>query len=386
MEQTISSPEPQQPNGPELVREPRPALKGSADSFVDAAMDFYAEESANKTARRKPTPDIPPGDDGEQAADEAVESRVAKQDRGGAEERDEPALQGEEEEPGEDGLHDDSGSREQPYSVKDLPEDKWIELTIDGKKETVNLAELGKGYIREATFKRRLNKAETLARDATALVKQAQEMPQQLQSQFREFIRNPQEIYDFFTETEERERVLESVARRYAEQRRRHRENPEEGLAWKRQRDERRLSWEREQWEAQRAQQEQAAQRQAAAEHARSIFEPGWAKGLARAGSPKLTPQTHRELMDEVLIRCQQRRNAGEEITSDDIATFVQRAAKTLDLKPGTAQKPKPAPIVPRDETREAPRRGVDWSKTTRRERAKSTDYFLSGLKARDFR
>lgn len=359
-----------------------PPPKGSADSFVDAAMDFLAEEPAAKPSRRKPQPDVPPEDNHEPAEDDQVEGGPGDEEREPGDDAEEDGFEGEEGEPGEEDVHDTRGSKKEPFSVKDLPADKFIEVKIDGEKLTIPLSELAHGYIREQTFNRRLNKTTELAQQAQQAVAQAAEVPKRVAREFQTFVRDPDELFTFFTATDDREQVLEAVARRYAELRRNHRENPEQGLAWKRQRDQQRIAYEREQFETQKRQEQQQRQQREAYAQAQAIFNPGWAKGLAKAGSPTPT----KELWNEVLLRCQQKQATGEPVTSEDVATYTARACKLLELKPATAQKPKPAPVAPPKERSAAQGRGKDWNAVPRRERAKSPDFFLRSLRAKDFR
>lgn len=364
---------------PQIERIPRQPSQIKTDSLVDAALDALSETPpSNDNAQKPREPSVQkrrPEQEAESAPDpdESEEEPLAAQD--------ESAVEGEQEDGDPDKAHDLRGSKEQPFTVKDLPGDKFIEVKVDGEKTVVPLSELAAGYVREQTFHQRINKTRALAEEAQAAVEKATEFPKRLAQEFRTFVGDPEQLYEFFMQSEEREQVLEQVARRFAELRMKHRENPEERLKWLRQRDSERLRQEREAFEQQRAQEEAERTRKAEAERAMSIFKPGWEAGLRRAGFPQPT----KELWEEVQVRCNQRVQSGNPVTSADVEEFVVRACRLLELKPASAQKPKAAPPAPKKpETRRAS--GDEWSKVPAHKRRNSADYFLSSLKPRDFR
>lgn len=365
-----------------LAPAPLSAPKNSTESLVDAAMDALSAPPDN---------------------DNAVEKRPSKQARREAREGDgeqeealarEPTPQvGETQDEGEadpeadDGAHADDdtrGTEAEPFSVKDLPSDRFIELKVDGEKLVVPLSELASGYIREQTFSRRINQTKQLTERAMQMAQAAQQFPEKLRQQFKQWTSDPKEVLEFFLDSDEREGVLEQVARRYAEMRIQHREKPELRLAWQRERDLRRLAAERQAFESQRQAEYQAREAQEQHQRAMAIWQPGWAEGLRRAGFPEATPQ----LQEEVLVRCRQRIQSGHVVTSDDIAEFVARAAKLLELPRGTDKRPQAAPTpAPRPERRTTNGNGgKDWSKVPAHKKRQDVDFFLSGLKPRDYR
>lgn len=360
----------------------RPASK--TDALVDSALDFLSSEKpANDNAQargRGPNekPAQPKGPDRAEPDDE-VGDEVPGEDDPGAEE---PETDSEDDASEED-EHGTKGSKEDPYSVKDLPKDKFIALKVDGEKTVVSLAELADGYIREKTFSTRINATKQAADRAEALVAKAVEYPKRLKEEFQTFIGDPEQIYEFFLGSEEREQTFARAAERYALLLRRFRENPEERLQFQRRRDQERLQREREAFEAQKREEMTARQRAQANEQALKIFKPGWDEGLRRAGFPEPT----RELYDEVVIRCNQLVARGGVVESEDVAKFVERAAKVLELPKASEKRPKPPPPAPpRSERRRTAGEKQKWDEVPRKQRAKSVDYWISGLSARDFR
>lgn len=360
--------------------------KSGGDPFVDAALDFLSNEGASendngtaptkpvkkppkKAPEPKPEPDDGEPDDGEEEEDESAKDAPGPGDEGeGDEDEGEP--------------EDTRGSKEEPFSIKDLPKDKYIELKVDGEKLTVSLEEMAQGYVREQTFSRRINKTKMMADQAQALYTHVNDVQTRLRTELHEFLHDADELYNFFLDSDEREQVLEAVATKYAKLRQEHRLNPEQRLMFQRQRDKARLARERQAYEENRRAEEQQRQQREGYERAMAIFKPGWDAGLRKAGFPTPT----QALRDEVMIRCSQKAQRGEPVTSDDVADFVVRAAKILELPPAGAKKPQPAPQSIRPATPRRERGGKDWAKMTPQERRADPDYFLRNLRPRDLR
>lgn len=350
---------------------PRP---GSTESFVDAALDALSDLPADNDNAEQPR--------GKRKAPQADEPGDEREDDAVAEPGDEDA-EGEEgyaeEETADESEHESRGSKDDPYTVKDLPKDKFIEVKVDGEKAVISFDELASGYIREQTFNKRVNKTKILADEAEAMISKARATQQQVRDELRAFLHDPDQLFDFYLASDDREKILEAAARKYAELRRLHRERPEERLAFQRQRDQERLNAEREHWEAQkRAEIEERTKKEQLA-RAREVFEPGWHRGLKRAGFPEPTPQ----LWDEVILRCNQKHARGEAVTTDDVTDFVVRAAKILELPPrGGKKRPAPAPIAEPRREAAGSRKKDPWAGKTQREKVKDPDFFLKGLRS----
>src|SRR5687768_9511175 len=52
------------------------------------------------------------------------------------------------EEADDDYLPEGKGTKENPLTVKDLPQDRFVEVKVDGKKEVVDLRDAVNGYVR----------------------------------------------------------------------------------------------------------------------------------------------------------------------------------------------------------------------------------------------
>lgn len=358
------------------------AAKSTSDALIDSALDFLStEEPANDNAGKpkKEPPAKPQRPDKREPDDDEGEEVVPEH---------EPGDEGTEDE-GEDGAAEEPeehprGSEENPFTVKDLPKDKLIELKVDGEKIKIPLSELADGYIRERTFSARINRTKALADEAERLTQRATQDRLRLKEEFQSFIHDPEQIYDFFLASEEREKVFVAAAERYAMLLRKFREDPDARLRFQRQRDQVRLQKEREHWEAEKEAERQEKARKEAHDSAVRIFKPGWEEGLRRAGFPKAT----RELYDEVMVRVNQRAAQGHTITSDDVATFTERAAKLLELPKGN-EKPKPAPVSQKPTTKSVAgkKNGVrQWDSVPAHQRRRDPEYFLRNLRTKDFR
>ncbi len=365
-------------NGTNQPSAPRP---GSVDALVDAAVEALADEKpqndgAGKKVRR------------DREAERAAEPGDEVQPEGAVEEAPEEQEEEAQAQPEDEGAQEEHsrGSKEEPFGVKDLPDDKYIELKVDGEKVVVPLSELASGYIREQTFTRWANKTRLMAQEAQGMIEQARETRDRVKKELGSFLYDPNEVFEFYMADERREKVLEAAARRYAELRAYHRQRPEERLAWLRQRDEQRLAAERERWESERRSAEEQKQQQERFERAKAILQPGWEAGLRKAGFPEITPA----LKEEVLLRCQRKEASGEPLTSEDVADFVVRSAKLLELPPrGGKKRPGPAPAGrPRPANDNARPRDEDgrWKAMPQHKRIKDPDWYLRGLKARDLR
>lgn len=368
-------------NGVERVERSSPS-KSTNDALVESTLDALQEIGGpgedRPTRREKPakrdSPDAPEPDSEE-------EQEVPAEGDADAEEE------------GDEATHDDEpeeherGSRAEPFSVKDLPEDRFIKLKIDGEDAVVSFKELAEGHIRQKTFDQRITRTKQLADEAQAHLTHLNETREQLRAATREFLYDPEQLYEYFTENEEREAVVMRLAQRLAAQVREHRENPHARIEYERQRNEKKLRAEQERWQQQKQAEAQAAAQREAQERFERVFKPGWNTGLKRAGFPDTSGPQGQALWDEVMLRLDQRHKSGRSIDPDIVAEFVHRAARLLELPPKNAKKPKPAPAPsPKDRTASAPRGRDPWKDKPRSKKLADPEFFLRNLRPRDFR
>lgn len=347
---------------------------GLGDGTNEIARDPTAPRKGKRPAREPAAePEAPDAEEADEDEEEDL-AGTAEEDEGedGAEDA------SEDEEP-----HDTRGSKEDPFSVKELPSDKYIQLKVDGEKVTVSLRELADGYIGQRTISARLNKTKALTDEATQHIERAKHEREQVRGAVRELLGDAGQLYEYFLATGDREKVLEEVALRYAEQLKKFRLNPHERLAFERRRDEMRLQQEREHWQAQQRAEAEDKQRKELHQRFTAMFTPGWEQGLKKAGFPKPTQQ----LYEEVMVRANQRAQSGQLVTSDDIAEFTYRACKLLELPPKGATKPRPAPASAPKERGPARRRSNDpWAGKSSSEKRKDLDWWTRNLKRSDYR
>ncbi len=371
------------PSRSPLQRVPTPPRQSPTDKMIESALDFLGGEGGDKP-EKKPKPDAEPPDE---LPREAPLPKKADPDADDDLDDDD----GDDDEAGElDDSEDDEpessrGSEADPFTIQDLPDNKFIELKVDGQKEKVSLKELASGYIRESTFNQRINKTKALADEAGALAEKAKGVQDHFRTEFTKWVNDSKSIYNFFMGHSDRERVFHEAAQMYAQQIRRFRENPIERVTWEKQREMDRLQNERDAFEQQKRAELERRQREDNERQATAIFNPGWAAGLKKAGFPTPT----RELWDEVMVRCSQKIRSGQSVSSEDVETYTYRACKLLELQPANAQaaRPKPAPVSSKPRERVSRKASEDkWQGLPSHKKVRDPDFFLRGLRDRDLR
>lgn len=305
----------------------------TVDSLVDGALGAMAEDA--------------------QEAQEGAEGAETAEDPGEGEEGQEDGLEdpGEGEEGEEDDRATSKGSKADPFTVKDLPEDRYIKVKIDGgKEEAVSMRELADGYIRFETFAKRVGTAATAIQQAEGTVRELQEKHGNVRTQVNQLLGDPKKLLDFYLGDSENEGIFRAAATEYAQRHAKWKANPQERAAWERDRDAGKLKKEREDFENQKRTQTEAQQRSESNARRSAELKPGWDAGLKEAGFPNVTSdfQDHvRAILSVVGAR------SGKPVTADDVKAAVIKTAKLLGSEPGKP-KPKPAVIAPKAK-REAP-------------------------------
>lgn len=303
---------------------------GSLDSLVDSAFgameaDGLLEglEGAGEPGKVKAKPKADPEQEEPQE---------------GAGEGEEPELELEGEEGDEEA--DTRGTREDPISVKDLPEDRFIKLKIDGREETVSLRELGDGYIREQTFRGKLKEIKDVPTKIDALVQEFGEKLTGQRGRVNKFLSDPEKLFEFYTQSDETEAVGMELAKRFAQLAAAEKANP---LAkQQRQLARKEAQLEQQRREHERTTRERDEQRQAseAAQRRRDELKPAWEDALKESGFPKPTSELY-ELVNVNVTA--QAKKLGRPVSPAEFKAIALRAIKFLDLKPG-GNKPAPAP------------------------------------------
>lgn len=343
-------------------------------------------EAAIGTVSSAPT--APSGDGGPISADSLVDSALSAMEADGflskleatpeelaaqAEPADgdgelEPAI----EEESDDEPVSTKGAKDDPFTEKDLPEDKYVRIKVDGVEEVVSLKEALKAGIRQSTFHRGVNEAKSAVEQAEGIARRAVEQQSTLRDNINRFLGDPDQLVEFFLADDKREAILEKAARRYATLVAAERQDPTKRIQRLRARDsesiaarERALAERETKDRTERQQRETVATRQAE-------LKPGWEAGIREAGFPKVTPELQ-EYVRAYLVVASQR--SGKPATADDMRQAVIKAAKVTGSAPAAATPPK-APKLAAKPAKHARNAAGQFQKG-------SVDWFMSTLNKR---
>jgi hypothetical protein len=235
---------------------------------------------------------------------------------------------------------DTRGTKAEPLSIKDLPDDRFIKLKINGEEAVVSLRELADGHIREATFRQKAGEAKTVVEQATRIAQQAKQGRETDRATINALLQDPERLFEFYTQDDHTESVLEALAIRYAKLKQSEKANPHAKTQRQVQREQARLAKERQDFESRRQHEERTSRESAATQRRSAELKPAWEAGLKEAGFPQVTA----ELQDLVKANVMAVTNrTGKPIAPEEFKSIVVRAAKFLGSKPAVG-KPQPAP------------------------------------------
>lgn len=269
----------------------------------------------------------------------------------------------------------DRGTKEKPLSFKDLPDDRFIRIKIDGKDETVSLKEAVRGHIRKEAFDRAYSLVQHNADKALALASRTLKEKENIRGELQAFLSNPGKMLGWCMKYAPK--VADEFARLYAtEYLAKWRDKPELRLQFEHEREmasvrEQREAHDKEvrDWERQRAIAENV-------EAKKKLLGPGFHEGMKLAGFPKLTPEfqdTVRALLAETMKR--------GPLTPEIVRDAVVRTAKLLQSPNVQDRRPPPVANTPREQPRSAPRtngNGKDWSQVPYAQRVRDLGFYLS--------
>jgi hypothetical protein len=294
------------------------------------------------------------------------------------------------------------GTKDAPLTLKDLPAELFVELTVNGEKVTVDLKEAGKGYMRRQAFdqqvskvKQGLTEAHDIAEKAVSAQERYKQQIENTRAGFEVFIKEPKRVLAaLFDNVPDKRRIVEALIEdhedayeelsfAYAEFRQREDALQKDGYATSRARraqardqgrrqreqakldeERRQIAVERQRWEQEQAEKTRASQdsekKQAAQRAAFALLKPGLDAGLLALGMKDLTPELNEEL--QVRLGVTKRVNGGRPLTADDVKKAVIRAGESLGIKPGAQPRPAPAPTGGAPRRQEAPRKPANGS------------------------
>lgn len=325
----------------------------NVDSLVDSALSsMLAEEGAQEPAEGDKTAEASEvAEDGEQGLEEPAEDQEEASEQLG-------------------------GTEDKPWTVKDMPADRYVSVKVDGKPVTVSMREMADGYIRQETFRERVREAGDAGKKAKDIADRAISWQKQQAESLAQAMSSPEELLEYFMGGDEgREAVLRQLATAYAKIVKADQADPNARTRRANEREQKRLQAERTAWEQQRQQSEQQRQQQAAVEQQRAALAPGYQQGLKEAGllGKELTPE-FKSTVNGLLGAL------GRPATAEDVRVAIVRAAKVLDVKPATAAKPAPARIAPKPVKQEPAN-----TNGKRAPRPGSVDAIMAGLKTPRF-
>lgn len=331
--------------------EPRPERKGQSDlkpeDFDEVANEGEEEEEKPKPKAKPKTAATPKGEAGDEGEEEAETAAKA--------------------------LPKDRGTQDKPYSVKDLPDDKFVQVKIDGKPATVSMKELASGYIRMETFHAAHGRANDAIEEATQMATRSLGERKALRDDLQHLFRTPDRLFKHMLNNNPRE-MLE-LGKQIAMQFKAWNDDPnalaqhEHALQLRQVEGERqRLQQERQQWE------QQQRSTQAAAE-AQKVWAPAYEKVMKEAGFPKLTPDFKEDC--EALLRQAKSKAPDGKLSSEVFEGVFRRVLKMHKLESVGSRQPGAPTNPPRQLAATTPRGKKDFSKMSPFERMRDPDYFL---------
>jgi hypothetical protein len=338
---------------------------GGLDALVDGAFAAMEADGIDLGGEGLQTPAK-----GKQATKPKPEEEEPGEGQEGAE-GEELELEGEEP---EDEELDTRGTKDDPISVKDLPEDKFIKLKIDGKEEIVSLRELADGHIREQTFRAKMKEVKDLPAKIDALKQEFGDRLTGTKSKVNALLGDAKMLFQFYGQDPEMEAVGVEFAKLVANQLKADKENPLGKQQRTLQRQQEKLRQEREDHERTTREREQHRQTSEAVQRRAEALKPAWEGALREAGFPAPTQELY-DLVNANVATATKR--TGKPISPEEFKAIAVRAIKFLDLKPGGK---KPAPAAKPTKTPEERKKAVKNP-----HKRGSVDALIFGLPARRF-
>lgn len=270
-------------------------------------------------------------------------------------------------------LPEGKGTRDKPYSVKDLPQDRFVEIKVNGKREIVPMSELADGHIRHETFTRVHNEAKDALAKANTVVERAQAQQRAFGEKINAFLDSPNDFYEFMSE--HAPKTLEAMARKLAADMVEWQKNPQTKYERDNARTQRKLDQQRAELDARRDAEETERRTSTAANAAKAALAPGYQAGLKKIGVSDPTTLTA-EFRATVRVLLERTQALGRALTAEDVTAAMVRAAQLEPPKATVAaRKPEPAPARP------APARKPAASSQAKPGTRRDADWILRGTK-----
>lgn len=342
---------------------------------IDGDLDMDGPERETDLPEKQQFSDLKPEDFDEDEEEKPkpkakakAEPKAKSEPKGDEEPEERPAAAASE------ALAKDRGTQEKPYTVKDLPEDKFVQVKIDGKPATVSMKELATGYIRQETFHGVYNRASQAIEEATTIAKRQLDERQALRQDVVALFSTPDRMFKHMLNNHPDEMMAlgQQIAAQYVEWK----NNPEALASHKHsiqlrqvESERQRLQQEKSAWETQ----QRSTQAQA---EARRTWEPVYQKVMKEAGFPKLTPE-FRETCEALLHQARAKSDNGKVSAEAFEACF--RRALVLNKPESTVQNRTPAaPNNPARTARQPSSNGKkDWESKSYLARLRDPNFML---------
>lgn len=272
-------------------------------------------------------------------------------------------------------LPEGKGQKEQPYALTDLPEDRFVEIQVDGAKEVVSLRELASGHIRRKAFNKFTNQAKSAIAEARQYAETAVGERRAIRESLQNFLSDPAKMLEFMLE--QQPQVAEQFARGYAQIWDGWQKNPEARRRYEWEREQKKLAADRRKLDEERTQHEKKTSEERAAAQEMSRLKPMYQRTMREIGFPKVTPK----FRETVNILCEAaRRSNGGQLDPEDLRDAIHAAHKYHPAE-GTVQERRPQPVTATPKPAAPPRRPNgqfrDWSAVPYNKRMSDPDFFL---------
>lgn len=286
-----------------------------ADDFDEAEDDEGAEDTKPETpAKKKPTPQAP------KPKDEAAKEEPAPQPKAAK-----PVLPA------------DRGTEDKPYSINDLPADKFVKVKIDGQERTIPLREAADGYIRKQTMDAHVGKAQQLVADAQRIGKAAVERHKQTVANVNQLLGNAEHLFNYISQDVD---LMTALGKKMGDRFLEWEKDPGSLQRYREDLQQRAIQAERERLDRERSEWEQSRTQKEAAERNNALWMPVWREALKEAGFPKVTPELRNYVT--ALVQVTQNQNGGK-LTAEQFKACVKQAAKLAGSETVADRQPEPS-------------------------------------------
>lgn len=337
--------------------------KKLTDFFMDGQSPEEPKKPAQEFTKR---PQSITEAEAEQAADEPINEQQA-------------AVQGETE-AGESGVLDalpeGKGQKDLPFAIADLPEDRFVEIKVDGEKEVVSLRELAAGHIRRRAFNKFTNRANAAIEEAKGYAETAINERRSVRESLQNFLTDPAKMLEFMLENQPE--IAEQFARGYAQIWDSWQKNPDARRRFEWERQQRKLQAERQKFEQERQEHDKRMSSNRAAQAELERLKPVMQRTMKELGFPKITPK----FRETVNILCEAARRAnGGKLDAEDLRDALHQANRLHPAeRPVQERRPAPVPVTQRPAQPGRKPNGQytkDWNQVPYNQRMADPDFFL---------